>query len=72
MRRNIKGYRKGTPLALSFVVVNGSSSAPIENATVEIWHADAAGVYDGPLAHRGSTLAARLKGTLAVGVNPSA
>ena len=56
MRRNIKGDRKGTPLALSFVVVNGSSCAPIKNATVEIWHADAAGVYSGVQGNNGTFL----------------
>lgn len=47
LRRNIRGGRKGTPLTLKFKVVDASSCAVVEGATVEIWHADAAGAYSG-------------------------
>jgi protocatechuate 3,4-dioxygenase beta subunit len=47
VRRNIKGDRKGTPLTLNFRVVNARTCRPIRNASVEIWHADASGIYSG-------------------------
>ena len=39
--------KAGTPLALTFVVqrVAGGQCAPLANATVDVWHCDAAGVY---------------------------
>jgi protocatechuate 3,4-dioxygenase beta subunit len=45
-RRDVRDGRKGIPLYLSFVVT-GKSCADIKNADVEIWHADAGGVYSG-------------------------
>ena len=45
--RSITDHQPGLPLALYIRVVDASSCKPIEHADVEIWHADAAGVYSG-------------------------
>jgi protocatechuate 3,4-dioxygenase beta subunit len=47
LRRNITEGRPGTPLWLRATVVDASTCRPIRNATVDIWHADAGGVYSG-------------------------
>jgi protocatechuate 3,4-dioxygenase beta subunit len=47
VRRNITEGRPGTPLLLHATVVNASTCRPIRNAAVDIWHADAAGIYSG-------------------------
>ena len=56
VRGNIKGDRRGTPLALRFTVVDASSCRRLSDATVEIWHADAAGVYSGVSGNGGNFL----------------
>ena len=47
LRRNITEGRPGIPLLLRAFVVNAATCKAIKNATVDIWHADAAGVYSG-------------------------
>lgn len=47
LRRNITDGRPGTPLLLRAFVVNATTCRPIRNAAVDIWHADAGGVYSG-------------------------
>jgi protocatechuate 3,4-dioxygenase beta subunit len=47
LRRNITEGRRGTPLWLRATVVDASTCRPIKNAVVDIWHADAGGVYSG-------------------------
>ena len=47
LRRNITEGRPGAPMVLRTFVVDASSCRPIRNAAVDIWHADAAGVYSG-------------------------
>jgi len=47
VRRNITEGRPGTPLSLRAFVVDASTCKPIKNAAVDIWHADAGGVYSG-------------------------
>ena len=47
VRRNITDGRPGTPLLLRAFVVNASTCKAIKNAAVDIWHADAEGVYSG-------------------------
>jgi protocatechuate 3,4-dioxygenase beta subunit len=47
VRRNITEGRPGTPLLLHAFVVNASTCKPIRSAAVDIWHADAGGVYSG-------------------------
>ena len=47
LRRNITEGRPGAPLVLRTFVVDASSCRPIRNAAVDIWHADASGIYSG-------------------------
>jgi protocatechuate 3,4-dioxygenase beta subunit len=47
VRRNITEGRPGAPLTLRLAVVNASTCKPIVGAAVDIWHADAGGVYSG-------------------------
>jgi protocatechuate 3,4-dioxygenase beta subunit len=47
VRRNITDGHAGTPLTLKLKVVDATTCRPIKNAAVDIWHADAAGVYSG-------------------------
>jgi protocatechuate 3,4-dioxygenase beta subunit len=47
LRRNITDGRPGTPLLLRTFVVDASTCRPIRNAAVDVWHADAGGVYSG-------------------------
>ena len=47
LRRNITEGRPGTQLDLRLAVVDASTCRPIKGAIVDIWHADAAGVYSG-------------------------
>ena len=46
VRSDVREDRTGLPLMLAITVVNaGASCAPVTNASVEIWHCDAAGNY---------------------------
>jgi protocatechuate 3,4-dioxygenase beta subunit len=56
VRRNIKGDRPGRPLSLRFTVVDASTCTRLENAAVEIWHADASGTYSGVSGNSGNYL----------------
>jgi protocatechuate 3,4-dioxygenase beta subunit len=47
LRRNITEGRPGIPMTLRTFVVDPSTCRPIRNAAVDIWHADAGGVYSG-------------------------
>jgi protocatechuate 3,4-dioxygenase beta subunit len=47
LRRNITEGRPGVPLTLRLAVVDASTCKPIRGAVVDIWHADAGGVYSG-------------------------
>ena len=47
VRSDIREDREGAPLALNLVVADASTGAPIEGATVDIWHCDANGLYSG-------------------------
>jgi len=47
VRRNITEGRLGTPLTLRAFVVDASTCKAIKGAAVDIWHADAGGVYSG-------------------------
>jgi protocatechuate 3,4-dioxygenase beta subunit len=47
LRRNITDGRPGKALLLRAFVVNASTCKPIKGASVDIWHADAGGVYSG-------------------------
>jgi len=46
-RRDITEGRSGVPLFLRLRVVDASTCKPIKGAAVDIWHADALGVYSG-------------------------
>jgi protocatechuate 3,4-dioxygenase beta subunit len=54
VRRNITEGRPGTPLALHLTVVSVSSCKPIASAKVDVWHADASGVYSGVQGNTGT------------------
>jgi protocatechuate 3,4-dioxygenase beta subunit len=54
VRRNITEGRPGTPLHLRLGVVNASTCRPIRNAAVDVWHADALGVYSGVQGNTGT------------------
>jgi protocatechuate 3,4-dioxygenase beta subunit len=47
LRRNIAEGRPGRPLTLRTTVVDVSTCRTIGGAVVDVWHADAAGVYSG-------------------------
>jgi protocatechuate 3,4-dioxygenase beta subunit len=50
VRRNITEGKPGVPLELRLTVVDASSCKPLGNALVDVWHADALGVYSGDVA----------------------
>ena len=52
VRRNITEGRPGTPLTLQLTVADASTCKPIKGAAVDIWHADALGVYSGEQAQQ--------------------
>lgn len=47
VRSDITDGRPGVPLRLELRVIDGASCAPIPNARVDVWHADADGIYSG-------------------------
>lgn len=47
LRRDITEGRPGIPLVLRTFVVDAATCRPIGKAAVDIWHADAGGVYSG-------------------------
>jgi protocatechuate 3,4-dioxygenase beta subunit len=47
IRSDITEGLPGTPLRLALTVADATSCRPIPKATVEVWHADAAGDYSG-------------------------
>jgi protocatechuate 3,4-dioxygenase beta subunit len=47
LRRDITDGRPGTRLQLRLTVIDVSTCKPIKGAAVDIWHADAGGVYSG-------------------------
>ncbi len=47
VRRDIREGHPGTPLLLHLTVLDASTCKPIKGASVDIWHADAAGDYSG-------------------------
>jgi protocatechuate 3,4-dioxygenase beta subunit len=54
VRRNITEGLPGTPLALRLTVVNASTCRPIAGANVDVWHANALGVYSGVQGNTGT------------------
>ena len=49
VRANITEGKPGLPTLLSFMVVNADTCAPIPNASIDIWHTDAQGIYSAPI-----------------------
>jgi protocatechuate 3,4-dioxygenase beta subunit len=47
LRRDITEGKAGVPLLLRLKVVDASTCRPIKGAAVDVWHADALGVYSG-------------------------
>ncbi|MDE1146630.1 MAG: intradiol ring-cleavage dioxygenase [Azospirillaceae bacterium] len=47
VRADIREGRPGVPLTLDFIVLNGADCTPLAGARVDVWHADAGGVYSG-------------------------
>lgn len=47
LRRNVKEGKRGLRLRLRLVVVDARTCRTLPKAAVDIWHADAAGVYSG-------------------------
>lgn len=47
LRQNIIEDRTGVPLTLHLIIVDSNACARIKDATVDIWHADANGIYSG-------------------------
>jgi protocatechuate 3,4-dioxygenase beta subunit len=56
VRRNITEGKAGTPLRLNLTVTSISSCKALKGAAVDIWHADAGGVYSGVAGNSGSFL----------------
>jgi protocatechuate 3,4-dioxygenase beta subunit len=55
VRRNITEGKPGAPLDLRLTVVDASTCRTIRGAVVDIWHADALGVYSGAIANNPGT-----------------
>jgi len=49
IRRDITEGEVGLPTLLSFLVVDADTCTPIENASIDIWHTNAGGVYSAPI-----------------------
>ena len=47
MRSDIAESLPGAPLALSFVLLDAATCAPLSGARIDIWHADSDGRYSG-------------------------
>src|SRR5258706_181533 len=45
IRQDFPAGVTGLPMLISFLVVNADPSQPVSNASIDIWHANAAGVY---------------------------
>ena len=54
VRRDITEGKPGVPLDLRVVVLDARNCRPLENAAIDIWHCDAAGVYSGFTAMNGA------------------
>ncbi|MFI7497566.1 intradiol ring-cleavage dioxygenase [Streptomyces sp. NPDC049687] len=53
VRSDITEGKAGIPLKLTLTVVDSSGCAPLGNALVELWHADALGEYSGYVGNNG-------------------
>ncbi|HZO50715.1 MAG TPA: intradiol ring-cleavage dioxygenase [Gaiellaceae bacterium] len=55
LRRDITEGKPGTPLQLRLTVVDASTCKPVSDASVDVWHCDALGVYSGAVAGKAGT-----------------
>lgn len=49
VRHDITEGKPGLPTLLGFLIVNADTCQPVTNATIDIWHTDANGVYSAPI-----------------------
>src|SRR5262245_50021880 len=49
IRSNVTEGKPGLPTLLAFLVVDAGTCQPIPNASIDIWHTDAQGVYSAPI-----------------------
>jgi protocatechuate 3,4-dioxygenase beta subunit len=68
VRRDITEGRPGAPLRLLLLVADASSCTPIPGAAVDLWHADAGGVYSGFDSGSGETFLRGIQETGADGI----
>ncbi|MBS0239407.1 MAG: intradiol ring-cleavage dioxygenase [Proteobacteria bacterium] len=54
VRADITEGRPGAPLRLSLCIIEAGSCTPISGARVDVWHADASGIYSGYTGQGGS------------------
>jgi protocatechuate 3,4-dioxygenase beta subunit len=47
MRRDIRAARNGARLDLEIMLLDAASCSPLASAAVDVWHADAGGIYSG-------------------------
>ena len=66
VRGDITEDREGAPLRLRIEVLDADLCAPLQDAAVEVWHADAAGAYSGVGSFAGETF---LRGTRMTGAD---
>lgn len=55
LRRDITEGKPGVPLELRLTVADASTCKAIKGAAVDVWHADAGGVYSGAIAGKAGT-----------------
>lgn len=48
-RQDITEGKAGLPTLLSFLVVDADTCQPVPNASIDIWHTDAGGIYSAPI-----------------------
>jgi protocatechuate 3,4-dioxygenase beta subunit len=68
VRSDITEGKDGAPLELALQVVDATSCEPIRGAAVDIWHADALGVYSGVVPLGANSSAPSTSGTFLRGV----
>jgi len=63
VRSDIREGAGGLPMLISLLVVNADTCQPIPNASIDLWHANAGGVYSAPITTMcsGGDLSARQK-----------
>jgi protocatechuate 3,4-dioxygenase beta subunit len=69
VRSDLVDGRPGVPLTLALIVAHASICTPVSGAAVDIWHADAGGVYSGFGNGSGRTF---LRGTQLTGADGTA